>query len=204
MEGHDEATIARIRSPSAIPTSSEAARHHRLSVAAELLRVFAADHAGAAMTHLSGSGPRHPRRPVPGGPLRNDEDAGLLCRRRDDRRARRLRDRPAPPTRTPFVDLRGGVLLPGLVDTHVHFPQVRVIGALGMPLLEWLERCALPEECHLEDPAYAQEVAAEFIFGLASAGTTTSLVFGSHFAPAVDLLFSEAERIGLRVTSGWW
>ncbi len=38
------------------------------------------------------------------------------------------------------IDLRSGILLPGLVDTHVHFPQVRVIGALGMPLLEWLER----------------------------------------------------------------
>ena len=46
----------------------------------------------------------------------------------------------------PVLDLRAGILLPGLVDTHVHFPQVRVIGALGMPLIEWLERCALPEE----------------------------------------------------------
>ena len=47
------------------------------------------------------------------------------------------------------VDLSGGVLLPWLVDAHVHFPQVRAIGALGMPLLEWLERCALPEELRL-------------------------------------------------------
>src|SRR5579863_6121728 len=37
------------------------------------------------------------------------------------------------------TDLRGGFLLPGLVDTHAHFPQVRVIGSLGGSLLDWLE-----------------------------------------------------------------
>ena len=45
-------------------------------------------------------------------------------------------------------------------------------------------------------------MARDFVFGLTSAGTTTALVFGSHFAPAVDLLFEEAARVGLRVTSG--
>ena len=40
------------------------------------------------------------------------------------------------------------------------------------------------------------------MFGLVSAGTTTALVFGSHFAPAVDALFTEAARVGLRVTTG--
>jgi guanine deaminase len=52
------------------------------------------------------------------------------------------------------------------------------------------------------DPAYAQEVAAEFVCGLADAGTTTALVFGAHFAPAVDALFTAASARGLRVTSG--
>ena len=34
---------------------------------------------------------------------------------------------PEPPT----SDLRGGFLLPGFIDTHVHFPQLRIIGGLG-------------------------------------------------------------------------
>ncbi|WP_205014140.1 guanine deaminase, partial [Nocardioides albidus] len=100
------------------------------------------------------------------------------------------------------VDLTDGLVLPGFVDTHVHFPQVRIIGGLGMPLLDWLEHCALPEEARLADRDYAAGVAADFVRGLVSSGTTTALVFGSHFPAAVDTLFAEAERVGLRVTSG--
>ena len=51
--------------------------------------------------------------------------------------------------------------LPGFVDTHVHYPQVRVIAGLGMPLLDWLDHWALPEEARLAEDAYAEAVAAE-------------------------------------------
>ncbi len=143
-----------------------------------------------------------PESPFSGGVLRAEEDAGLLV---EDGRvtARGPYEllRTAHPSEA-VVDLRGGLLLPGLVDTHVHFPQVRIIGALGMPLLDWLERSALPEEARLADPVYAAGVADDFVAGLAAAGTTTALVFGSHFAPAVDTLFAAASAAGLRVTSG--
>ncbi|WP_274378875.1 amidohydrolase family protein [Deinococcus cavernae] len=84
----------------------------------------------------------------------------------------------------------------------MHYPQGRVIGGLGMPLLEWLDRNALPEEVRLADPDYARAVAQEFTRSLLQNGTTTALVFGSHFAPAVDTLFAEAERSGLRAVAG--
>ena len=102
----------------------------------------------------------------------------------------------------PVTRLDGGLLVPGFVDTHVHFPQIRAIGGLGLPLLDWLEQYALPEEAKLADQAYAREVAAEFLDGLVAAGTTSALVFGSHFAPAMDELFGAAERRGLNITSG--
>lgn len=102
----------------------------------------------------------------------------------------------------PVSRLDGGLLVPGFVDTHVHFPQIRAIGGLGMPLLDWLERCALPEESRLADRAYARSVAAEFLDGLVAAGTTSALVFGSHFAPAMEELFTAAARRGLNITSG--
>jgi guanine deaminase len=143
-----------------------------------------------------------PASPFSGGVLRAEQDGGLLVAdgvviERDSFQALRL----SHPD-DEIVDLSGGMVLPGFVDTHVHFPQVRMIGALGMPLLDWLERSALPEEARLADVTYARQVAAEFVRGLVAAGTTTALVFGAHFASAVDALFTEAEEVGLRITSG--
>ncbi len=95
-----------------------------------------------------------------------------------------------------------GILIPGMVDTHVHFPQLPIIGGLGMPLLQWLDECALPQEAQLSDRTYASDLASRFVGALARAGTTSALVFGSHFASAVDLLFDAASRSGLRITTG--
>jgi guanine deaminase len=143
-----------------------------------------------------------PDDPFSGGVLRADADVGLrvvdgIIVERDAIATVRSRHPDEE-----VVDLTGGVLLPGLVDTHVHYPQIRAIGALGMPLLEWLDRCALPEEERLADVAYAQAVAQDFVHALRDAGTTTALVFGAHFAPAVDALFTAADAGGLRMTGG--
>jgi len=45
-------------------------------------------------------------------------------------------------------------------------------------------------------------VAAEFLDGLVAAGTTSALVFGSHFAPAMEELFAAAAQRDLNITSG--
>ncbi len=103
---------------------------------------------------------------------------------------------------TTVRDLRGGFLLPGFIDTHIHFPQARITGSLGHSLLDWLRAVALPEEARLAHLPYAQALASEFADHLAAHGTTTSLVFGAHFAPAVAALFDAADRKGLRLISG--
>ena len=85
-----------------------------------------------------------PEDPFRGGVLRTDADAGLLVTAdgliADRGPFAEVRARHAS---EPVVELPDGLLLPGFVDAHVHFPQARIIGGLGMPLLEWLERCAL-------------------------------------------------------------
>lgn len=105
---------------------------------------------------------------------------------------------PAAPVR----DLRGRFILPGFVDTHIHYPQVRILGGLGFTLFDWLEQLALPEEARLADANYAAALAQEFVGALAAHGTTTALVFGSHFAAATATLFENAAKRGLRVVSG--
>jgi guanine deaminase len=99
-------------------------------------------------------------------------------------------------------DRRGAVVLPGLVDAHVHYPQVPVLGAVGMRLLAWLERRTLPEEARYADADYAAARADVFLRLLAAGGTTTALVFGAHFAPAMERFFQAAERSGLRIAAG--
>ena len=99
-------------------------------------------------------------------------------------------------------DLRGSFVLPGFVDAHIHFPQVRIIGGLGHSLLDWLDQLTLPEEARFADTAYAASVADEFVRSLASHGTTTALVFGAHFVGATAALFDAASCAGLRIISG--
>jgi guanine deaminase len=154
------------------------------------------------MTLFRGTFLDTPEDPFRGGSLRAEDDGAVLV----DRGVVVERGSFATVRRhhpdEDVVDLTGGLVLPGFVDAHVHFPQVRMIGALGMPLLDWLEHSALPEEALLADPGHALGVADDFLDGLVAAGTTTALVFGAHFAPAVDVLFTEAARRGLRITSG--
>ena len=72
----------------------------------------------------------------------------------------------------PVTRLDGGLLVPGFVDTHVHFPQIRVIGGLGLPLLDWLEQCALPEESKLADAGHAPETIGRIICPIGQPGIT--------------------------------
>jgi guanine deaminase len=146
-----------------------------------------------------------PRNPFAVGPeaLEAFSDGGLAY----DDRGRILATGPFADVRAAHpgaavVDHSDAVLLPGLVDLHVHYPQIAVIGAMGMTLLEWLATRTLPEEARLADTAYAGEVARTFVRGLARNGTTAALVFGAHFAGAQEALFAEAERSGLRIASG--
>ncbi|WP_299429390.1 guanine deaminase [uncultured Meiothermus sp.] len=99
-------------------------------------------------------------------------------------------------------DHREGLLLPGFVDTHVHYPQTRVIGAMGYTLLDWLAKRTLPLEAKLSDNKLARELAREFVQLLLRNGTTTALVFGSHFQGATANLFGAAEDTGLRIIAG--
>jgi guanine deaminase len=70
------------------------------------------------------------------------------------------------------TDRRDGFLLPGLIDTHIHFPQLRVLGGLGRTLLDWLEDCALPEEARMADESHARRIAHGFVHALASPAHT--------------------------------
>lgn len=99
-------------------------------------------------------------------------------------------------------DLRPGVLLPGFVDSHLHFPQTRIVGSATGPLLSWLKRSVFPEESRFADPHHAEAVAGEFATRLAAAGTTLAFVYGSVHTEATDRLLQTLARRGLRAIVG--
>ena len=99
-------------------------------------------------------------------------------------------------------DFRGKLLVPGFVDTHVHYPQVDVIAAYGTQLLDWLERYTFPAEAQFNDEQHATSVAQFFLDELLKNGTTTALVFGTVHAASVDAFFTEASKRDLRMICG--
>jgi guanine deaminase len=112
-------------------------------------------------------------------------------------------DLPAEHQGGTLVDHRPGFLLPGFIDTHVHFPQTYSGDAYGGgQLLEWLNSCMFPSESRFADPEFATRAAAEFCNRRIAAGTTSAMVFGSAFPDAQDALFNETLQRGLRIVSG--
>ena len=101
-----------------------------------------------------------------------------------------------------LVDYRDQLIVPGLIDCHVHFPQLDIIASYGEQLLDWLERYAYPAEMRFVDAEYAREVAAVFLDMLLANGTTTALVFGTVHAHSADAILSAAESRGMRLVAG--
>lgn len=96
----------------------------------------------------------------------------------------------------------GQIIAPGFVDTHVHFPQIDVIGSPASGLLPWLENYTFPHEKRFVDADYAAEVAPAFVDELLRNGVTTPLVFCTSHPQSVDALMAEAARRQMRLIAG--
>ena len=91
------------------------------------------------------------------------------------------------------------LILPGFIDTHIHFPQTQVIASYGAQLLEWLEKYTFVEEQRFADPAHAARIAEFFLDELTRNGTTTALAYCSAHPDSADALFAAAgpRRMGI-------
>lgn len=96
------------------------------------------------------------------------------------------------------VDTQGLLITPGFIDTHLHAPQLEMIGSYGGDLLQWLTRYTFPTERKFEDPEHARRVARAFYELLLRNGTLTALIFSTIHYEATDIFFEEAERRGFR------
>ncbi len=94
------------------------------------------------------------------------------------------------------------LILPGLIDTHIHYAQTRVIGSYGAQLLDWLTRYTFPAERRFADPAHCASVARFFLAELFRNGTTAAVVYPTVHGHSVDALCGAAEAQGMRLIAG--
>ncbi len=98
------------------------------------------------------------------------------------------------------LDARGALVIPGLIQCHVHVVQSLLRHqADGLELLDWLKGKTWPYEAALDGDGV--EAAAELgIAELLCGGTTTALDFGTTHDH--DRVFQVAEALGIRMISG--
>lgn len=108
----------------------------------------------------------------------------------------------AAPEDTDVVDHRPHLILPGLIDTHVHFPQMQVIASYAANLLEWLNTYTFPEECRFVEQAHAERIAKAFFDEFFRNGTTTAVAYCSVHKASADAYFAESLRRGSLMIGG--
>ncbi len=100
------------------------------------------------------------------------------------------------------IDCSSCLIIPGLIDTHIHFPQINMRGAFGEELLEWLNNFTFPVEKKFENDEYAKMTAKYFWRSLVENGTTTSVVYSTIHKNATNILFETAFEKGMRSIIG--
>lgn len=103
---------------------------------------------------------------------------------------------------TEVVDHRPFLIMPGLIDTHVHYVQSQIVGAYAGSLLEWLNRHTFFEEQKFGQQGHAEAIASRFFDELIRNGTTTVAAYCSVHKQSADAFFAEAERRNLLVVGG--
>jgi len=93
------------------------------------------------------------------------------------------------PAEVAEIDHRPHLIMPGLIDMHLHFPQMQVIASYAANLLEWLNTYTFPEECRFVESAHAEKIATHFYDELIRHGTTTAVAYCSvHKTSAMPFL----------------
>lgn len=105
---------------------------------------------------------------------------------------------PAEYEALPVKDYGECLIIPGLIDLHVHAPQYAFRGmGMDMELLEWLETNTFPEEAKYQNLEYAGNAYQIFTQNLKKSATTRACIFGTIHRDATLLLMDQLEQSGL-------
>jgi len=99
-------------------------------------------------------------------------------------------------------DYQHKLIMPGFIDTHVHYPQIDMIASYGEQLLDWLNNYTFVTEANFDDPKVAHDASKFFLNQLFANGTTTALVFATSHPESVEAFFTESARLNTRMITG--
>lgn len=108
----------------------------------------------------------------------------------------------APDHQGEIVDHRPHLIVPGLIDPHIHFVQMQVVGSWAGSLLEWLNTYTFVEEQRFSDPTHAKAIASAFFDELIRHGTTSAAAYCSVHPGSADAFFAEAEKRNMAMVAG--
>lgn len=98
----------------------------------------------------------------------------------------------------PLEDHGNCLIIPGLVDLHIHAPQFPYRGTgMDLELIDWLDTQAFPEEARYADLSYARTAYSLFASALRRSVTTRACIFATRHRPATELLMELMEQTGL-------
>jgi guanine deaminase len=97
---------------------------------------------------------------------------------------------------------KDSLVLPGFIDTHIHYPQTQIMGAFGKQLIDWLNNYTFIAEQQFSNFDYSKKVAEFFLGECLKAGTTTMMTYCTVHPESVDAFFEAASARGMRVIAG--
>lgn len=103
----------------------------------------------------------------------------------------------------PCKDYADKIIIPGLVDLHVHAPQYPFRGlGMDLELIDWLNTHTFVEEAKYVDMEYANRAYDIFVEDLAASATTRACIFGTLHTQATLLLMGKLEKAGINAYVG--
>lgn len=96
-------------------------------------------------------------------------------------------------------DYSGYLIIPGLVDMHLHAPQYIFIGLhMDMKLLDWLNTYTFPAEAKYKQLSFAKKAYDIFVNDLTHTSTTRFSMFATIHNEATLYLMNELEKTGFK------
>lgn len=102
-----------------------------------------------------------------------------------------------------IIDYGDRLILPGLVDLHIHGPQYGFRGVgFDCELIEWLNKHTFPVESQFGNEDYAKKAYKIFVDDLKNSATTRAVIFGTIYEKSTRILMELLEETGIKTYVG--